>query len=97
METSQFFEFSADITHVGADDNLKLPILGHDALHAIQALQSFYIGFFMIFQLKAQPGHAVCDTGNIFFAAHQPQDVCCHFGTIHRIPPFLDAGPKAHK
>ena len=58
------------------------------ALHTIQALQSLYIGFFMIFQLKTQPSHAVCDTGNIFFAAHQPQDVCCHFGTIHRIPPF---------
>ena len=63
------------IRHIVADDHLILAVGLHDLENAVQCSQGLLVGFALVFQLKAEPGHAVGQGNNVFFAANIGNDV----------------------
>ncbi|MCD7916924.1 MAG: hypothetical protein LUF84_00410 [Clostridiales bacterium] len=67
---------AGDLAHVldhlvdmGADDNLILPALVHDALDALHRHDRILVGDGVVLQDEPQPGHAVGHVDDIFLTA----------------------------
>ena len=71
----QFFHFGAQVFHLGADGNLVLSAAMDHTHDALDLLHILVLDDALVSQHKAQPGHAMGHTDNIFLATHSGHDL----------------------
>ena len=76
-------DFLVSLIDLGADHDLMLAAGKDQIQHAIQIFDAFHIHLVCILDNKAQTGHAVRNSGNIFLTADFFHQFGCQFLHIH--------------
>ena len=92
FKVTQCAQFVIDLRYVLTDHHLELPAGNNNAHHAADLFYFLFVWDRIVFQGKAQPGHAMCNLLNILFAANCFEHVFgdlfvgCHVKVLLRFP-----------